>query len=93
VFQRLEFYFAGYGFQITQYTILQNGGIYIYTNQRGCDGDRLYFDGVSLICINGTIVARSKQFSLDDTVFSVSICSISISVCLFPGNDNSNVGP
>lgn len=46
--------------------VAKNGGIYVYTNQRGCDGDRLYFDGVSIICINGDIVARSEQFALDD---------------------------
>lgn len=23
------------------------GGIYLYSNQQGCDGDRLYYDGTS----------------------------------------------
>ncbi|KAK3066212.1 glutamine-dependent NAD(+) synthetase, partial [Coniosporium uncinatum] len=42
------------------------GGIYLYANQRGCDGDRLYYDGSALIIINGNIVAQGSQFSLED---------------------------
>jgi len=29
------------------------GGAYVYANQRGCDGTRLYFDGSSMVCVNG----------------------------------------
>uniref|UniRef100_A0AAR2KCB6 Glutamine-dependent NAD(+) synthetase n=1 Tax=Pygocentrus nattereri TaxID=42514 RepID=A0AAR2KCB6_PYGNA len=43
-----------------------HGGIYLFANQKGCDGDRLYYDGCSMIAINGDIVAQGKQFSLDD---------------------------
>jgi len=42
------------------------GGIYLYANQRGCDGDRLYYDGSALIIINGNVVAQGSQFSLED---------------------------
>lgn len=42
------------------------GGVYLYANQRGCDGDRLYYDGCALIAVNGQIVAQGKQFALDD---------------------------
>lgn len=42
------------------------GGIYLYANQRGCDGDRVYYDGCSMIVINGDIVAQGAQFSLTD---------------------------
>ncbi|AWU78318.1 uncharacterized protein C5L36_0E03760 [Pichia kudriavzevii] len=42
------------------------GGIYLYSNQNGCDGDRLYYDGCSMIVCNGEILAQGKQFSLDD---------------------------
>lgn len=31
------------------------GGVYIYANQCGCDGGRLYFDGSSLIVANGKV--------------------------------------
>ena len=48
--------------------ILQNGGIYLLANQKGCDGDRLYYDGCALIAMNGHILAQGSQFSLDDVV-------------------------
>ncbi|XP_074651394.1 glutamine-dependent NAD(+) synthetase-like isoform X2 [Tubulanus polymorphus] len=42
------------------------GGIYMYANQKGCDGSRLYFDGSSNIAINGEFVAHGSQFSLSE---------------------------
>lgn len=42
------------------------GGIYLYANQKGCDGDRLYYDGCACIVINGKLVAQASQFSLAD---------------------------
>ncbi|CCK68890.1 glutamine-dependent NAD(+) synthetase KNAG_0B04560 [Huiozyma naganishii CBS 8797] len=42
------------------------GGVYLYANQRGCDGDRLYYDGSALIAVNGKVVAQGSQFSLKD---------------------------
>ena len=44
----------------------KNGGIYLYANQLGCDGDRLLYDGCSMIMVNGEIVAQGSQFSLED---------------------------
>jgi NAD+ synthase (glutamine-hydrolysing) len=43
-----------------------SGGAYLYANQRGCDGGRLYFDGGAMIVVNGEVVASSSQFSLQD---------------------------
>ncbi|XBW35666.1 hypothetical protein QEN19_001237 [Hanseniaspora menglaensis] len=42
------------------------GGIYLYANQIGCDGDRLYYDGCALIVVNGEVVAQGSQFSLNE---------------------------
>ena len=42
------------------------GGVYMYSNQRGCDGNRLYFDGCSNVMVNGQLVAQGRQFSLRD---------------------------
>ncbi|AET41461.1 glutamine-dependent NAD(+) synthetase Ecym_8175 [Eremothecium cymbalariae DBVPG len=42
------------------------GGVYLYANQRGCDGDRLYYDGSALIAVNGQLIAQGSQFSLQD---------------------------
>ena len=44
----------------------KSGGVYLYANQQGCDGGRLYFDGSALIAINGEIVTREAQFSIED---------------------------
>ncbi|XP_035219009.1 glutamine-dependent NAD(+) synthetase-like [Stegodyphus dumicola] len=42
------------------------GGIYLFSNLRGCDGERTYFQGCSHIAINGHMVSIGKQFSLQD---------------------------
>ncbi|ODV64728.1 glutamine-dependent NAD(+) synthetase with GAT domain-containing protein [Hyphopichia burtonii NRRL Y-1933] len=42
------------------------GGVYLYANQKGCDGDRLYYDGCACIVVNGEMVAQGSQFSLSD---------------------------
>lgn len=42
------------------------GGVYVYSNQKGCDGDRLYYDGCACIIVNGQVLAQGKQFSLED---------------------------
>ncbi|CZR50947.1 related to QNS1-glutamine-dependent NAD Synthetase [Phialocephala subalpina] len=44
----------------------KNGGVYLYSNQQGCDGDRLYYDGCAMIVVNGEVVAQGSQFSLND---------------------------
>uniref|UniRef100_A0A8C8H2U4 Glutamine-dependent NAD(+) synthetase n=1 Tax=Oncorhynchus tshawytscha TaxID=74940 RepID=A0A8C8H2U4_ONCTS len=42
------------------------GGIYVFANQKGCDGDRLYYDGCAIVAINEDIVAQGRRFFLDD---------------------------
>ena len=44
----------------------KSGGVYLYSNQQGCDGDRLYFDGTALIYANGKLLTQGSQFSLKD---------------------------
>lgn len=44
------------------------GGAYLYSNLRGCDGQRVLFNGCSAVALNDHIIARSKQFSLQDVV-------------------------
>lgn len=44
----------------------KGGGVYLYANQQGCDGGRLYFDGCALIAVNGQVVAQGSQFSPHD---------------------------
>jgi NAD+ synthase (glutamine-hydrolysing) len=42
------------------------GGLYLYANQRGCDGGRLYYDGCSMIVCNGKVLAQAKQFDVEE---------------------------
>ena len=51
------------------------GGVYLYSNQRGCDGAaRLYFDGGAIIVCNGQVLAQAPQFSLEDvTVITATV--------------------
>lgn len=42
------------------------GGVYIYSNIQGADGERVYFDGCAMILCNGQVLAQSPQFSLND---------------------------
>ena len=46
----------------------KSGGVYLYANQRGCDGGRLYYDGGAIIVCNGRVLAQSPQFCLKDVV-------------------------
>ncbi|KAI3894379.1 hypothetical protein MKW92_040501 [Papaver armeniacum] len=43
-----------------------SGGVYMYSNQQGCDGGRLYYDGFSCVVVNGKVVAQGSQFCLED---------------------------
>ncbi len=42
-----------------------SGGVYLYLNQQGCDGDRLYYDGCAMIVVNGEIKAQGSHFGLN----------------------------
>lgn len=42
------------------------GGVYLYANQRGCDGGRLYFDGCCCIVQNGKMLKQGAQFGLNE---------------------------
>lgn len=48
------------------------GGAYLYANQQGCDGGRLYYDGCALVALNGQILAQGQQFSVKDVEIVVS---------------------
>ena len=54
----------------------RNECVYMYANQKGGDGGRLYFDGTSLVAVNGDLVAQLPQFSLDDVEVSLSIIDL-----------------
>lgn len=44
----------------------KSGGCYIFSNLRGCDGQRIYFNGGSCIALNGHILKQAQQFALQE---------------------------
>lgn len=44
------------------------GGIYVFANQLGCDGERTYYDGCSTIAVNGRIVSQGPQFGIQEVI-------------------------
>ncbi|XP_043225534.1 glutamine-dependent NAD(+) synthetase-like [Amphibalanus amphitrite] len=42
------------------------GGCYLFSNMRGGDGDRLYFNGAPSIAVNGEFAAAGRQFALEE---------------------------
>ena len=42
------------------------GGAYLYANQFGCDGGRLYYDGCAIVLVNGECVGQGAQFGVAD---------------------------
>ena len=42
------------------------GITYLYANQRGCDGGRLYYDGCAMIMACGELLVQGAQFGLKD---------------------------
>ncbi|XP_033629218.1 glutamine-dependent NAD(+) synthetase-like [Asterias rubens] len=65
------------------------GGIYMYSNLRGCDGERVYYQGGSLIGINGNIVTRGESFSLKDVDVEVATLDLE-DVRAYKGQISSN---
>uniref|UniRef100_A0A1I7TD81 Glutamine-dependent NAD(+) synthetase n=1 Tax=Caenorhabditis tropicalis TaxID=1561998 RepID=A0A1I7TD81_9PELO len=53
------------------------GGVYLYANHRGCDGDRVYYDGASSIAHNGDLLAQIHQFDIEDTCVVTAIVDLS----------------
>jgi len=49
----------------------KSGGCYVFCNLRGCDGQRLLFNGASCIALNGQMIARTRQFSLEEVEVAV----------------------
>lgn len=52
---------------------IKHGGVYLYSNFRGCDGTRLYFDGGSMIYENGVQLVISEGYVIKE-VDVVSAC-------------------
>jgi NAD+ synthetase len=57
-------------------TTRKSGGVYIYSNLEGCDGERLYFDGGSIIAMNGKIQCVADRYLLKDV--QLTLCDINL---------------
>jgi len=54
------------------------GGIYLYANQKGCDGGRLYYDGSCMVWCNGSLLAQGSQFgALDEVEVVTAVANLS----------------
>uniref|UniRef100_A0AC34R402 Glutamine-dependent NAD(+) synthetase n=1 Tax=Panagrolaimus sp. JU765 TaxID=591449 RepID=A0AC34R402_9BILA len=62
--------------QLVQDLSSKLGGIYLYSNLRGFDGDRVYFDGMSSILQNGQIYKQVKQFELEDVAVETALLNL-----------------
>ena len=48
----------------------------MYSNLKGGDGGRLYFDGCSMIVMNGVAYAQAEQFSIDNVDVELAILDL-----------------
>lgn len=62
--------------QLIQNASARNGGVYMYSNLKGGDGGRMYFDGSSMIFMNGVSYAQAPQFSIDDIDIEMAILDL-----------------
>lgn len=42
------------------------GGVILYSNQHGCDGDQTYYDGGPMMLANGEVVSQGSRSSVQD---------------------------
>jgi len=42
----------------------ETGRVYMYSNQIGCDGGRLYYDGCAMVSVNGKVTSVSNVWRL-----------------------------
>ncbi|KAF2628166.1 glutamine-dependent NAD(+) synthetase [Macroventuria anomochaeta] len=49
-----------------QQSLKKSEGVMLYSNQKGCDGDRFYYSGKAAVIVNGTVAVQASQSSLND---------------------------
>ncbi|KAK6337251.1 glutamine-dependent NAD(+) synthetase [Orbilia javanica] len=42
------------------------GGVYIYSNLKGCGGERMLYEGASSIVVNGEVISQSPRFAISE---------------------------
>jgi NAD+ synthase (glutamine-hydrolysing) len=74
--------------QLIRNATSRNGGVYVYSNLKGCDGGRIYFDGASSISMNGVVYQSLPQFSINDVEVRLGVVDLDF-VRSKRGNNNS----
>lgn len=59
--------------------------VYVYSNLIGGDGDRLYFDGASLVCKNQKLMGITERFVLSN----FQICTVDVSIKINKKNNRN----
>ena len=59
--------------ELVRSATLKSGGCYMFSNLRGCDGQRTYFNGCSSVSVNGEVVARTGQYSVVEVEVAVAV--------------------
>ncbi len=54
----------------------KSGGAYMFNNVRGCDGERVYFNGCSAISLNGDFVAYTNQYGIEEVEVSTAVIDL-----------------
>uniref|UniRef100_A0A0A9Z4W3 Glutamine-dependent NAD(+) synthetase n=1 Tax=Lygus hesperus TaxID=30085 RepID=A0A0A9Z4W3_LYGHE len=67
------------------------GGCYLYSNLRGGDGGRVFFNGCSCVSLNGEIVKRTKQFSLIEVEVATATVDLDLVTSYRVGKRSLNV--
>ncbi|CAG0885843.1 unnamed protein product [Cyprideis torosa] len=60
-----------YHVELIKNATAKSGGCYLFSNFRGCDGQRIYFNQPALVAFNGQILAKTKQYALEE----VEVCT------------------
>ena len=62
--------------ELVRSATLKSGGCYMFSNLRGCDGQRTYFNGCSSVSVNGEVVARTAQYSVEEVEVAVAVVDL-----------------
>jgi len=62
--------------ELVRSATLKSGGCYMFSNLRGCDGQRVYFNGCSSIAVNGDMVARTAQYGIEEVEVATAVIDL-----------------
>jgi NAD+ synthase (glutamine-hydrolysing) len=77
--------------QLIRNATSRNGGAYLYSNLKGCDGGRVLFDGSSLISMNGVVYGSLPQFSIGDVEVKLGVLDLDMVRSKRAGNPSRGI--